>query len=75
MREYLSEKGIEYDYYDISKDKEVKARFYALRERFKVYDKIIAEAKFFGIPALFYRDQVVIGFDKERIDKLLEGIE
>lgn len=72
MKQYLLDKGIDYDYYDISESEEVKAEFLALREQYEAYSDIIKGGVSFGIPALFHNGKVVIGGDTEKIDKFLE---
>ncbi len=65
------EKGIEYDIYDVAESDEIKNEFYELRKKYDAYKDIVAEGKRYGIPAFFYGDECVIGFDKEKLDKLL----
>ncbi len=65
------EKGIDYDYVDISESEENKDEFFKLREQFEEYNDIISGGTRFGIPALFYNGEVVIGGDTDEIDALL----
>lgn len=74
VKEYLSEKGIDYDYIDISETEENKEEFYKLREQYEEYSEIVEEGARFGIPALFYDNEVIIGFDKEKIDELIKKL-
>ncbi len=71
VKEYLLEKGIEFDYYDIMADEKAKDDFYKLREQYEEYQTIIKGGISFGIPAIFYDDEVIICFDKEKIDSLI----
>ncbi len=71
VKEYLLEKGIDYDYVDISESEANKAEFMNLREKFEEYTDIIKGGVSFGIPALFYNGEVVIGGDTDKIDALI----
>ena len=59
LKEYLDERGIEYKYIDVGEDQE-KARH------------IIKKSGQSGVPVSEIDDEVIIGFDKVKIDKLLE---
>ncbi len=75
VKEYLLEKGIEFDYYDITESEEIKAEFYQLRTKYEQYAEIIEGGVRFGIPALFYDDKVIIGFDKVAIDEMVTRLQ
>lgn len=72
VKQYLLDKGIDYDYYDISENEDVKEEFMSLREKYEEYSEIIDGGVRFGIPALFFKDKVSIGGDTNEIDKFLE---
>jgi glutaredoxin-like YruB-family protein len=55
---YLSEKGIPYTDYDVSKDKE------------KVYEMIHKSGQM-GTPVILVDDEVLVGFNQGKLDKLL----
>jgi glutaredoxin len=57
-KEYLKSKGIEYQDIDVSGDKE------SLREMVMLSGQM-------GVPVIVIEDQVIIGFDKNKIDSLL----
>ncbi len=59
LKEYLDERGIGYKYIDVGEDQE-KARY------------IIKKSGQSGVPVSEIDDEVIIGFDKVKIDKLLE---
>lgn len=56
-KDYFKEKGIEYTERNVGTDESARAE---LREK-----------KIMGVPAIFIDDEVVIGFDKAKIDELL----
>ncbi len=66
------EKGIDYDYYDITESEEYKNAFYDLRTKYQAYEEILAKGGAFGIPALFYNDEVIIGWNQTKIDEMIE---
>lgn len=74
VKEYLSEKGIDYDYVDIMESEENRAEFEAFRKSRTEYVDIIKGGVSFGIPVLFFNDDVVIGFKPEEIDALIAKI-
>jgi glutaredoxin 3 len=57
-KEYLKEKGVEFEEIDVSKDE-------------KGIQEIIEKTGQMGVPVLEINGEIVIGFDKERIDQLL----
>ena len=57
-KDYFKEKKIEYTDYDVSSD--AKAR-----------DEMLKKSNQSGVPVLDIDDELIIGFDKERINKLL----
>ncbi len=60
MKAYLSERGIAYEDKDVSRDPQ------AVRELVQTWNSR-------GTPTLVVDGQVVIGFDRARIDALLAG--
>lgn len=70
-KEYLLEKGLEFDYFDINEDDDARAEFLALRTKYNEYDEIVKAGQRFGIPAVFYNNEVVIGYNVEQLDHLL----
>ena len=59
LMEFLKEKGIEFEEVDVSKDK-------------KARDEIIKKTGRLEAPILEIDGQIVVGFDKEKIVKLLK---
>jgi len=59
-KEYLSQKGIAYTEHDLSKDPG-KAR------------EMVEKTGQMGVPVLIIDENIVIGFNKARIDELLAG--
>ncbi|HIE35868.1 MAG TPA: NrdH-redoxin [Candidatus Omnitrophica bacterium] len=57
-KEYLDSKGIAYHNFDVSKDK------HALEEMMKISGQM-------GVPVIVVNEEVIVGFDKARIDSLL----
>ncbi len=60
LRRYLRERKVKFVEYDISRD-ERKAAEVANRSRQN------------GVPVLEYNGTIVVGFDRERIDRLIAG--
>lgn len=58
VMDYLKEKGIEFTHYDVSEDNE-KAM------------EMIEKSGQRGVPVLDIDGQIIIGFDKDKIDSLL----
>ncbi len=58
MKEYLSQKGIAYTNYDLSKD----------RDKIK---EMVEKSGQMGVPVIVIDDNVVIGFNQVKIDELL----
>jgi glutaredoxin-like YruB-family protein len=57
---YLDEKGVQYENFDVSRDK-------------TRLDEMIKLSGQMGVPVLDIDGNVIVGFDKERIDNLLGG--
>ena len=58
-KEYLSQKGVTYTDYDVSKDRE-RAR------------EMIEKSGQMGVPVIMVGEEVIVGFDQGRLDSLLE---
>lgn len=56
---YLTEKGIEYENIDVSSDE-------------KAQKEMIDKSGQMGVPVLDIGGQIVVGFDRERIDEILK---
>lgn len=56
-KEYLSSKGINYVERNIHEDPDAR--------------KELMKNKIMGVPAIFIDDEIIVGFDKARIDELL----
>lgn len=59
-KEYLSSKGVVYDNIDVSSNR-------------AAADEMIKVSGQMGVPVIVIEDNVVVGFDKARIDSLLGG--
>ncbi|MBC7074294.1 glutaredoxin family protein [Candidatus Parcubacteria bacterium] len=57
-KEYLKEKGFEFEEIDVSIDE-------------RAAQEMIEKSGQMGVPVIEIDDQIVIGFDKEKIDKIL----
>lgn len=57
-KEYLKEKGIEFEEIDVSKNE-------------KAAKEMIEKSGQMGVPVIEIDEQIVVGFDKEKIDQLL----
>ena len=58
MKEYLSQKGVTYTEYDVAKDRE-KAK------------EMIQKSGQMGVPVIIVDSEVVIGFNRAKLDELL----
>ncbi len=58
LKEFFKEKGIEFEYIDVSADE-------------KVRDDMIKRSGQLGVPVVEIDGQMIIGFDREKILKLL----
>jgi len=62
-KEFLSQKGVEYDVYDVTKDKE------AVKEMLKISGGVRS------VPVISICNEVVIGFDRDRVEQALSCLE
>lgn len=58
VKEYLTGKGINFEDIDVSRDNESAAQ-------------MVQKSGQMGVPQLWINDEVVVGFDQEKIDQLL----
>lgn len=56
-KEYLSQKGINFEERNINEDPNAR--------------KELIQRKIMGVPAIFVDDEIIVGFDKNRLDELL----
>ena len=61
--EFLSQKGIEYDVYDVSKDRK------AVKEMLKISNGARS------VPVISICSEVVIGFDRDRVEQALNCLD
>jgi len=59
VKEYLKERNVDYEDYDVSQDE-------------KAQKEMIAKSHQLGVPVIDIDGTIIIGFDKEAIDKALE---
>lgn len=56
-KEYLTQKGVEFTERNVHEDPNAR--------------KELMQKKIMGVPAIFIDDEIIVGFDKERVDELL----
>lgn len=56
-KEYIKEKGYDYEEKNVSSDKEAKKELLAMG--------------YMGVPVIFVDDEVVVGFNKNKLDEIL----
>lgn len=71
MKEVLSQKGIEFVYFDISLDFGALKRFLKIRDTNDIFDPV-REAGRVGIPTVLVDDKVMLGLEEEQIEELLK---
>ena len=59
LREYLTKRNIEFTNIDVSKDE-------------KELDKMVKDSGQLGVPVVDIDGEIIIGFDKKKIDELLK---
>ncbi|WZL74948.1 glutaredoxin domain-containing protein [Clostridiaceae bacterium 35-E11] len=57
MKEYLSQKGANYEEIDVTKDSEAR--------------KELMKEKIMAVPVIKINEEYIVGFDKERLDDVL----
>ena len=58
LKDYLKDKNIEFEDIDVSADK-------------SQLDEMVEKSGQMGVPVITINDEVIVGFDKEKIDKAL----
>ncbi len=58
LKEYLKDKGFEFEDIDVSQDQ-------------KALDEMVKKSEQMGVPVVDIDGQIIIGFDKEKINELL----
>lgn len=58
VKKYLDEKNVQYEDFDVSKDREAAA-------------EMVSKSGQRGVPVIDINGSIVVGFDKDRIDSLL----
>ncbi|MGB7606646.1 MAG: hypothetical protein WBL93_14340 [Lutisporaceae bacterium] len=71
MKEVLSQKGIEFIYFDISLDFGALKRFLKIRDTNDIFDPV-REAGRVGIPTVLVDDKVMLGLEEDQIEELLK---
>ncbi|MGM0378822.1 MAG: glutaredoxin family protein [Bacillota bacterium] len=57
VKEYLNDKGVDFEEKNISQDNEAR--------------KELIDAGFMGVPVVYIDDEVIQGFDKDKLEELL----
>lgn len=70
MKEFLSQKEVEYVYCDISLDIGALKRFLKIRDNNPLYDEVKQRGGI-GIPTLIIDDEVTIDPDRETLEKII----
>ena len=71
LKEYISENEIKFAYFDIRLDFGALKRFLNIRDNNSTFDPI-KEANRVGLPTILIDDEIMIGFDKEKLDEILD---
>lgn len=71
MKEYLSQKEVKFNYFDISLEFGALKRFLKIRDNNSLFNPV-KEAGSVGLPTVIIDDEVLIGFDKDKINEILE---
>lgn len=71
MKEVLSQKGIEFIYFDISLDFGALKRFLKIRDTNEIFDPVRATGRV-GIPTVLVDDKVMLGLEEDQIEELLK---
>lgn len=59
MKEYLSQKAVDYKEFDVSADSSAK-------------EEMMSKSGGMAVPTLLVDDKVIVGFDRPKLDKLLQ---
>ncbi|MBB6216304.1 glutaredoxin-related protein [Anaerosolibacter carboniphilus] len=68
MKEFLSEEGVKFGYFDISLDFGALKRFLKIRDTHSIYEPVKAQG-WVGIPTIIIDDEIIIGLDREELKK------
>lgn len=71
MKEVLSQKGIEYIYFDISLDFGALKRFLKIRDTNEIFSPVKAGGRV-GVPTVLVDDKVMLGLEEDQIEELLK---
>ncbi len=71
MKEFLSEEGVKFGYFDISLDFGALKRFLKIRDTHSIYDQVKAEG-WVGVPTIIIDDEIIIGLDREELRKRIK---
>lgn len=71
MKEVLSQKGIEFIYFDISLDFGALKRFLKIRDTNDIFDSV-RETGRVGIPTVLVDDKVMLGLEEDQIEELIK---
>lgn len=73
MKEFLSEKKVEFLYFDISTDFGALKRFLKIRDTNSVFDQV-REAGRVGIPAIINEDEIILGLDEDKLERIMTSL-
>jgi glutaredoxin-related protein len=71
VKEFLSEEGVKFGYFDISLDFGALKRFLKIRDTHPIYDSVKAQG-WVGIPTIIIDDEIIIGLDREELRKKIK---
>ena len=71
MKEFLSQRGFDYIYSDISLEIGALKKFLKIRDTNVLFDEVKEKSRI-GIPTIIIDDQVIIDFDEEKLKRYLE---
>ncbi len=70
VKEYLSKKEVKFAYFDVSLQLGALARFLKIRDTNPVFESV-KESGSIGLPTILIDDEILVGFDEEKLEKLL----
>lgn len=59
LKNYLEEKNVDYENIDVSQDQQA-------------VTEMVTKSKQMGVPQIWIDNEIIVGFDKDRIDQLLD---
>lgn len=68
---YLTNKGVDFIYQDISNDLGALKRFLKIRDTSSLYD-LSREKGAIGIPTIIVDEEITVGFEEEKMEELLK---